>query len=71
MTNALNKKQREYLIKACDLYNGYIFALKFYLIQDIPTAKFSHHEHTKQNKGLLADYSCYESDTFLWVLLPQ
>ena len=61
MTNALNKKQREYLIKACDLHNGYIFALKFYLIQDVTTVKFSHHEYTKQKKELLAGYSCYES----------
>jgi hypothetical protein len=55
MTNAVNKKQREYLIKACDLQNGYIFGRKFYLIQDILTAKFSHREYTKQKKELLAD----------------
>ena len=58
MTNALNKKHRKYLTKACDLHKGDIFALKFYLIQDIPTARFSHHEYTKQKKELLADYSC-------------
>jgi hypothetical protein len=71
MTNALYKKQSVYLIKDCVLQNGYIFPLKVYLIQDISTAKFSHHEYIKQKMEFLADYGCYESDTFLWALLTQ